>query len=338
MTDSRESRLKDLDSQLKQAVNICTTSGFNPTKISECAEPVISWVIKKRRRKTLQRLLCLSLVVVIIAILWGNENCYRWVCIGCKLLQLKLLPYWDWTTLYDVSCVISNPYYVVETVTPEDCKWCQQYPDVHRLTNLSHDVMTNEYLLKQLPVIITDAREGQSASENLSFKAFQKMYLEENVYRDCLSCRFVSSIGSSSMADFLKSISESGSFNAHWFNCQFKCMKAFRKFYQRPYFIPPMVGSSDENFVLVGQEEKTENDGDYISTAQSFMRSDSIAWLTQITGQFHITLHSECGCRTMEETLQEGDTLAYTSKTWWFTYQAVGEGEVIAIGSSGDWD
>lgn len=42
----------------------------------------------------------------------------------------------------------------------------------------------------------------------------------------------------------------------------------------------------------------------------------------------------------MESNLQPffHTTVAYTSKTWWFTYQAVGEGEVIAIGSSGDWD
>lgn len=49
-------------------------------------------------------------------------------------------------------------------------------------------------------------------------------------------------------------------------NCNFGCMKAFRKFYQRPYFIPPMVGVSEENFVLVGQKETGNNDDSYDTT------------------------------------------------------------------------
>lgn len=333
--EDRVKQLQEIDRQLAEALKFCATSGLSPSQISVCADPVVSWVDKKTREKRLRRLLKLAFLVAVLAFLWQNETSFRWLCVGCKLVQVKIiLPYWDWTRLYATECVVRNPYYVAETISKDDCKWCLQQQDIPRLQNLLHDDMTNEYLLKHLPVVVTDAADGWIAREAFSLKYIQQLYQQEEVYKRCYSCECMNNVQAASLEEFLDNLLSYNNFIGYWFNCNFACMKAFRKYYRRPYFVPPMVGSSEQNFVVLGS-----NKGEpVVDQFQPFHTTELMTWFTQIKGQFSLVLQSQCGCPTLKITLKEGETLAFRNKIWWFSYAAEGEGEAIALGSGGSWD
>ena len=67
------------------------------------------------------------------------------------------MPYWDWTTEFEKECLIDNPYYEEDDqLTEEECEVCKELSGV-RLKDVSQDLMASEYLVDEIPVIITDA-------------------------------------------------------------------------------------------------------------------------------------------------------------------------------------
>lgn len=75
----------------------------------------------------------------------------------------QALPYWDWTEIYDRDCFIENPYYVQDDISEEDCNVCRKLRTIKRVANVSQSSIGDDYLLSNLPVIVTDAMEDWDA-------------------------------------------------------------------------------------------------------------------------------------------------------------------------------
>lgn len=118
---------------------------------------------------------------------------------------LQVLPYWDWTYLYEKDCLLRNPYIApLPNITKEECLACFDVKKngIEGLSNASLDVIANDFLLSDFPVIIEDSLKdwpdpditlpklADVSIKNLYLNQLNSKYYisEEPVYSKCLGC------------------------------------------------------------------------------------------------------------------------------------------------------
>ena len=93
------------------------------------------------------------------------------------LLFAKVLPYWDWTYIYEQDCLIENPYYVDLTMTKEDCKVCKKLKKVEVFGNISQEEIAQDFLFQDIPVVVDDAIDSWAAKEKFNVAGILKVHV-----------------------------------------------------------------------------------------------------------------------------------------------------------------
>ncbi|XP_033628268.1 uncharacterized protein LOC117290814 [Asterias rubens] len=333
--------LEHIDKDLKEVLDFCVSSGLTSSQIVSGARPLLDAANQSKRRAWLRRVVLVSLAVAVVAFLFQNTWTYRWICIASKITAMKVLPYWDWTPLYDEECILQNPYMVQDKLTEDDCQECVNYNKLEYVYNLTHEMVAEDYLFSNLPFIVLDATKGWKATSEFNADSLKKLFTENKVLRSHNVCQYTNNEGQP-LADVLAG--RASTFHTVWSNCQLQAIKVFRSYYHRPYFLPPMVEAALENFVAFssGKSEKASGEEDEDSDFLKHGVVDDLTWFAQIRGNYFIQLRPKqpCDniCSLFSFVLEEGQTMVVTNDMWEWHFAPADSAPTIAIGSTGNWD
>nr|XP_053634067.1 uncharacterized protein LOC128689707 [Cherax quadricarinatus] len=261
------------------------------------------------------------------------------MCNNYSSLSLQLLPRWDWTRIYYSDCFIINPYYVSRSLTEDDCNVCESLDKVDRLTNVSSQVVSEDYLKNDIPFIVTDGMDDWPVmnTEQFWFDNITEMYLSEEL-RTIYPCELTSNLRlrPDDLRSFLKKIHNPDihRWYGHWENCNKKAAKALRQIYRRPYFIPHMVDLSDSNWVLISSDfrGKVYKEIDF---------QTELLWVAQVRGWSRIRLvpREPCDhfCPELLETITESQMIVVTNLLWKFEYIPGEHTDNLAVAVGGFW-
>jgi len=330
-------KLNLVDNEIRQLYEFCTKAGYTQPQIEQCAQPLLALQSREKHIKWFWRLFSLALVVAFVAFLFAYDPTYRRICIYGKSVAMKVLPYWDWTVIYDQDCIIDNPYFVHGGLTEEDCNACKNLKSIKRIAGANQSEIADAYLFSNIPVIVTDAIEEWDA-----LKKFDVNFLAEMYERDELlaghsgGCQYQSTLPEYETPEQLLSAARSGevtSFQAFWENCEKEVAKVFRQYYRRPYFLPPMAEATEGNWFIVSS---AQNKTLHVSW------DCSATWIAQIKGSGRLMLKPNeiCTsiCNKVSVKLDPGEVLIVTNTMWSVSYKPVGNDPVISFGSGVTWD
>ncbi|CAH1800506.1 unnamed protein product [Owenia fusiformis] len=333
-------KLEIIDREIRTLHEFCKNKGYKQFEIEKLAQPILKPVREANRKKWLNRFKWAGICVLILAILFYFDPAYNTLCMIGRLTSVKLiLPYWDWTEVYDKSCLVYNPYFIGKQLDEDDCELCETTTSLTREENISQVEMTENFLKRDIPLIVTDAMSDWPARENFSLKYLHELHKNDPKLRDASPCDFTTNlkIPNGNHRAFLKKAA-SGNINnyyAHWSNCDKQAAKVLRQFYKRPYFIPPMVEFRYSNWLFVSNK----------FTGKRFKPlsiGSAVGVMSVVKGQFDIKLlpRPPCNetCVELTETLTEGEILVFTDNLWYLDYLPNGPGESIAIGVGGNFD
>ncbi|XP_013416569.1 uncharacterized protein LOC106178086 [Lingula anatina] len=337
---SMDERLDKINNEIYLLYKMCLDNGYKPKEIEQFAQPILSSVTEARRRRYMKRMLFGAVVLALIACFIYYEPVYRGIQFYFRVGLMNLLPYWNWSKLYNRECLVDNPFYEGDKLTEEDCKLCANLTDIPRLQNVSEADMADKYITPEVPVIITDAMENWPARDLFSLEWLIEQYENVPQLKKGRYCDYYSNykLKLGSVKIFLKAIATGKlkKFYARWENCDKATAKVFREYYNnRPYFLPPMVEQADSNMFVISSNY---TQGKY----KPIYTDSSLIWYAQIKGaaEIRIKAYSPCNatCPELKTTLHPGEILVVSQMLWMLDVMVNDPGESIAIAAGGKYD
>ncbi|CAF1058933.1 unnamed protein product [Adineta ricciae] len=235
-----------------------------------------------------------------------------------RLLLIKILPIWDWTTIYTSACFVNNPFFN-NSLELSECDKCINTTGVLRESNVTFFNFTKTVYLNHRPVIVDDATQSWTATRKLNLKKLFKLYIEDPILSEHDLCRFEANIrlynqpgGADKLFnDYLSNTRRP--FMAQWNNCKRETLKVLRSYYSKPYFLPASVGQTlmgNWFFVSFGLHKESER-------LQKIPLGESWVWIAQIQGAGLIELRPKYPCESLCRTidaieLNHGDLIIYS--------------------------
>lgn len=126
--DVNTSKMQQVDAELKSFFEYCRQVGFDDDELAEICRPLYGFTRKNCFKKWLI-VLCVLISLVLGLYALSSVESLQWhtSAIG-RILMIKLLPFWDWTTLFYKRCLIERKQLVVEDQIPlslADCDMCE---------------------------------------------------------------------------------------------------------------------------------------------------------------------------------------------------------------------
>uniref|UniRef100_UPI00398F88DF uncharacterized protein isoform X1 n=1 Tax=Pristiophorus japonicus TaxID=55135 RepID=UPI00398F88DF len=289
---------------------------------------------------------CLLLLLLLLLVLCSRPGSGFLSFCGRALL-IQLLPYWDWTLYSNTDCLIGNPYYFekgLESLQLTDCiNVCRRYPTVESLHRADPKVVLQNYLRQNLPLIITDGAEEWVAQREFTVPFLTQLYSSHLVLQNTVVCSYWDSHHSleNNPGAFLEKVHRQrlAQWAIQWKNCNKAAAKVIRAFYQRPYFLPPVVELAESNWLLMAS--RAENSG----IEDTFVKvrdhdGDLMMWIAQLQGVFEVQLLPKdiCAGKCTHYTLQlsPGETVAVPLQMWEVQYRPFSS-TAIGLAATGNW-
>ncbi|KAJ1523830.1 hypothetical protein ONE63_010388 [Megalurothrips usitatus] len=320
-----DEKLRLLDDELTSFHQSCQQAGFTAEEMEAICAPLVDAVRAARMRSAAKTAACVLLAVGLAAVLASTvpvSPSLHLTALG-RLAMIKVLPFWDWTSLFYESCLIANPFFGVPPFPEEDCMACESLERVDRLSDASYEHLLDNYLSRDAPAIVVDAMESWPAmtTDHFYFDNITQIYLDDDKLVDTVPCLLTSNLrtGSSDLHAFLKRIRNPAveKWFVHWQNCDIHAVKALRRMYQRPYFLSSSVSPAHFNWVLMSSNYNT-------SVYKKVEPDSGLIMLAQIRGStsFRLTPHKACNasCSQLAGNLYEGEMLIFTNFIWSFEY------------------
>ncbi|XP_068685909.1 uncharacterized protein [Montipora foliosa] len=333
---SLQEKLNLIDDEIRQLYEFCSKAGYTQPQMEKCARPLLDLQSREKHIKWFRGLFYFALMMGFIALLFVCDPTYRQICIYGKFLAMKALPYWDWTVIYDQDCLIDNPYYVQDGLTEDHCNSCKDLLSIKRISGADQSDIAEDYLFTNTPVIVTDATEQWDAVNKFNIDFLAEMYQSNELLTETTGCQFQSTSAEHENPQILLSAYKSGeltNFQAFWENCEKEPAKLFRKYYRRPYFLPPMAEATEGNFFIVSLEQNKTLHVSWEASA---------SWIAQIKGssKFVLKPNEICSsiCHKVFMKLYPGEILTVTNEMWSVSYKPASSGPVISFGSGVTWD
>eukprot|EP00062_Callorhinchus_milii_P024069 gi/632983585/ref/XP_007908720.1/ PREDICTED: uncharacterized protein LOC103189948 [Callorhinchus milii] len=285
-------------------------------------------------------------LTALCSLLLGLSHCPLLRFCGRALL-IQVLPYWDWTLYHNMDCLIGNPYYSqagAKSMQPVDCvRACQAYQVVERLQNADAVDVLQNYLRQNRPLVIVDGMTGWAARSDFSVESLTQLYSEHLVLQSSTVCSYWASENSPehSPASFLQHVHRQTltQWTLQWKNCNKAAAKVIRTFYQRPYFLPPMVELAESNWLLMASRaEGSGMEGGFVKVDDH--DGDLLLWIAQVQGVFEVQLlpRDACADTCAHHALQlsPGETVSVPLQMWEVQYRPI-TSTAIGLAATGNW-
>ncbi|XP_059174683.1 uncharacterized protein LOC131954881 [Physella acuta] len=320
-----QEKLDFIDGEIRKIHMFCTKSGYSASQIEHFAEPFLNrssshissviWVSGKAWKR---RAVALTTVIVATLFLFRYDPAYKLASAISKQGAIQVLPLWDWTS----DCLVINPLHVSnDDLDPSKCEVCESIDRVARIKNATADRVMDDYVRRDIPVIVTDGtKDWATSKKNLSIGQIAEAYNNNPVLNKYDSCGYLSNLRKLDHLDTLAMISAGklDKFFAHWINCNYYAAKAFRSLYQRPYFVP-------QDTVYIDAYNWLSVSANYSGKIYKNINiSDSMMLYIQVKGQSRVKVESwkPCDdlCSKFEELLREGEILVVSGGIWRLYY------------------
>ncbi|KAL2715235.1 hypothetical protein V1478_014933 [Vespula squamosa] len=334
-------KLRLIDDELTIFCKYCRQAGFSEDEMDIICQPLVSAL----RRIWLQLVFRSTLVLVtfstLACLLTKIDLIGTHLTALSRLLLIKILPFWNWQSLYHENCMINNPFYNDYTITEEDCVTCEALESIDRLSDVRYRSLVDNYLNRDAPAIITDAMDTWSVmnTDYFWFDNVTHLYLGNERLMETVPCALMSNLraSSSDLAAFLRRVHspEVTKWFMHWQNCDINAVKILRKYYQRPYFLSSTVSPAHFNWVLMSSNynspgyKKVELDSGLIALAQ--LRGGTKLRLTPINP-------CNSSCPELIADLYQGEMLIFTNTMWTLEYAPMRGLDNIAILTETVWE
>lgn len=318
-----EEKLKIIDQELLSFYQYCEQAGFTASEMEIICAPLASALRQNNLKKGVKIFVAFILAVLGVYCISQVKAFNMHMSAVGRLFMIKLLPVWDWTSMFYESCLVSNPFYGVYSLREEDCISCESLERIDRISDVTYQRLLDDYLGRDAPVIVVDAMTYWPVmnTDDFHFENITEIYMQDEKLIDTVPCVLTSNLrpGSSDLSAFLKRIQSprADKWFVHWQNCDLNAVKALRRFYQRPYFLSSSVAPAHFNWVLMSS--------DYSTKMYKKVELDSgLIMVAQLRGStsFRLTPHSPCNssCPELLGDLQEGEMLVLSNYMWTFEY------------------
>ncbi|CAL1528422.1 unnamed protein product [Lymnaea stagnalis] len=339
-----QEKLDFIDGEIRKIHIFCTKSGYSASQIEHLAKPFFDkdtnsisstiWVSGKAWKR---RAVALTTMIVATLFLFRYDPAYRLASALSKQGAIQILPLWDWTQLYHSPCWVNNPLYVVTGLQLSDCEICEAVDRVSKVSQVNGRQLMDEFIKRDVPVIVTDGLKDWPLAKNMTILKLAETYRGNTALNQHDSCGFSSSVknGDHMKVLSLARVNKLDKFYAHWKNCNFEAAKAFRKLYQRPYFLPSSVSLLPTSWVSISANYSSR-----------LYKPVDMTWdlllFMQVKGKSRVKLQpwEPCTevCSSFEEFLHEGEILVTTSFMWKLDYKPSKQAENIAVVVAGLFD
>ena len=295
--------------------------------------------IKMQLYATVSRRIMYTLCVIFVGVCILKTGCFdKYISWNLRKISISLLSKFDWAKLRNKRCFLSNPSKFTREFKQEDCEQCENINNLNSI-NVTHFSDAMRLVKQDFPVVVTDSWSKQSKPfENVS--DFVDLFLSVDDLGIYEPCGFASNMKRKAEDHHqllqLVASGEVTSFYAHWENCAELAFKSFRRFYERPEFLPANIQLTDSNWVILcsGYQGKTQKQIDISSPLYIMM---------VMRGDVTITISPRKICNTtctvIAETLKEGMVLLLTNTLWQLKYTPTcKDSETIVIGINGYFD
>ncbi|XP_033733970.1 uncharacterized protein LOC117323071 [Pecten maximus] len=338
---SLDDKLAYLDKEIRLLHRFCTESGYSEQHIERCAEPFFRPIKSAKRKKLRCHLILVAAAVAVFSALLYIDPAYRLMASTGRHAYIKILPYWDWSAMFDWTCLINNPLYA-DDLKEDDCKSCVDIEAIERASDLDPVYFAEEYLKKDIPVIIEDGLKNWP-EQDITIAKIKELYEEHKIMVQHPVCNMSSSIAmkrrSNNQWKMLDEI-ENQNFFIQWENCHPKAGKAFRsEFYRRPYFMPQMVEIETSNWLFMSRGRSKPGAEPMLVPIHR-----QLLIMIQLKGEVevHIVPDKLCEtqCKTITAVLSEGQILlvTMTDVLYDLLYLPYGDEENISIAVLGTFD
>jgi len=351
-----DERLKMIEDEAQSLYSFCIAKGFSEQQIKECVTNLNGppkKAIHRAVNDSLKSMFFLFLFVGMATAIWMSPVGNNLMIVHMKLVSLKLLPFWDWSKLYNEDCLIENPWLPKENVTydAETCRYCINvvkygHNVIDHLNNTNHEDIVKHYINNQQPVIVTDTTKDWESKQKLNLDEIVKLYLHDPIMSQSLaSCNYTSTTEyNSTYYDIFNALNDGkltdSNWHATWVNCEDKAGKILRRYYTRPYFLPSMIQCSTINKLIVMKGVQDQ----WFQFELSDKHRMLATWITVVQGSLKLKLkpYDECQekheCRDAEVQVNAGETVFYHESLWRNEYTSLVDEVTIAIANPVVWD
>lgn len=278
--------------------------------------------VKKSFNFQLSKKIILIVILVVLSInVYCNFELLSWHISAVGRISLaKLLPYWNWQRLYNTKCLVAKESSEIKDSGdsfPLDCGVCEGLAsNVTRTSNLTFKKLQDNFLLRGMPVIISDSHTPWLSDFNF---LNELLHIDDFMTSD--PCNVKSNLAMRQwmkLRKMLESIQENSGF-LHFRNCEFGALKATRRLYEKPYFYLSHLEPPHSTWFLVSHN--------FTSFRETRLNVVDLVVVQQMKGNVELALEGkedcfeECG--KFVETLVEGESLVFISELWNLRYKPV---------------
>ena len=292
----------------------------------------------QRYIQALKRFMYTLCFIFVIACILKSGPLDKWFSWMFRITSIKLLSRIDWTQIRNTRCLVANPTIPTRVFDLTDCDQCENIDGVMHVNQIDgSNFMT---LLKQdIPVVVTQT--GKDTPQTFeSVVEFVDLFLSVDDLGLYEPCGFASNLKRKvdDHRQLLQLINTGDvlSFYAHWENCAEISYKSFRRFYERPEFLPANIQLTESNWAMICSHYQGKR-------PKSIERHSPLYIMMVLKGHVDIKISpwSICNttCSEITERLYAGGVLLLTDTLWQLEYTpSCKDGDTIVIGINGYFD
>uniref|UniRef100_A0A1A9X3L2 OBP47-like domain-containing protein n=1 Tax=Glossina brevipalpis TaxID=37001 RepID=A0A1A9X3L2_9MUSC len=281
----------------------------------------------------------LMMMMMMIGLLFWWYSDLEWFlsAIG-RLFLIQLIPYWNWSTLYNENCLIetrSNAMTSMMTTNDalrssemeeENCVLCEFIDFIPTETNVTFIFIQQHYLETGVPVIILDSHQILHIEYLFDLIALKsRNFLKTrpcDVSTSLIIKKFFNIEAALLKAEKLLKYKE----KKNWFflqfrNCQFEAVKSARVFIMRPYYYPKHLSPAYTTWLLMSYN--------YKSKQLQILHTQGLIIIQQLLGTLVIELKAKepciVKCPNVHLLLKQGESLVFTTDLWILSYGFITE-------------
>ncbi|XP_062517935.1 uncharacterized protein LOC134193151 [Corticium candelabrum] len=281
-------------------------------------------------------------VLTVITGIFAFDTSYRVVCIVGRLTSKKFLPNWDFTELYDVDCLIDNPYFAPGS-RKVDCSVCNdlEVDGMEVLESADSDEIFDEFLKVGRPVVVRGQMSDwpcMMPESRLDGQKIRKLY-SNNINIKTVPCHFTVPYSTSDkkISDVLQHMERGEQVLAGWENCDLRTANVLRAEYRKPPCLSGVTEMSNTNWIFVAVNGSTYPSWNVLPEFEGHG-----VWIAVIDGELEVTVHPQAicqsSCKSMTRILVTGDILLYTTEMWYVELSHRVKDEAVGIASTVTWN
>ncbi|GAB0093014.1 uncharacterized protein DMENIID0001_080660 [Sergentomyia squamirostris] len=265
------------------------------------------------------------LIIGSLTILWTfcQISVIQWnLSAVVRIFMIKMLPLWNWTTMYGTKCLIE---YRGSDLAPNaneakadlnsgvDCSVCENLDSITRTWKTDYSYL-EDFIERGLPVVLMNAHEGWPEDN------FTEHLLTLEPLLESIPCLMISNliVRQTSVQELIERVQrvEESSWFVHFRNCEFPAVKVTRLIAPRPHFFPPHLEPAYSSWIIMSHRY------DHPEFKELILQGIILVRQMQGRGKFQLSGRGEClkECGEYIVELTEGDALLFTTDLWDFAY------------------